>query len=243
MKCRVFLLAALALSLSTVACTLPGRPSSASQMVPPGKIIDFDILYGKNCAGCHGQNGYGGPAIGLGNPLYLAIADDSTIRRVTMEGVTGTSMPAFAQSAGGFLSNEQIDAVVTGMRTRWARRDIAASLNPPRYASRGPGDAKRGAMVYGTFCSSCHGADGRGGPKASSIVDRSFLALVSDQGLRTTIIVGRPEFGFPDWRGDVPNRPMSSEDISDVVAWLVEQRPQFTSQPYASAQRVTGGLQ
>ncbi len=241
MKCRMLFLAALA--LSTTACTPPGRPSSASRVIPPGKITDFDILYGQNCAGCHGEDGRGGPAIGLGDPLYLAIAEDSTIRRVAAEGVRGTSMPAFAQSAGGFLGNDQIDAIVTGMRTRWARPDIAASLKPPPYAARVPGDAKRGATVYAAFCSSCHGADGRGGPKASSIVDGSYLALVSDQGLRTMVIVGRPEFGFPDWRGDVPNKPMSSEDISDVVAWLVKQRPQFPSQPYASAQRVMGGLQ
>src|SRR5215469_8535386 len=234
MKCRVLLLAILA--LSTTACTPPGRPSSGSQLVPPGKITDFDILYGQNCAGCHGENGRAGPAIGLGGPLYLAIAEDSTIRRVATQGVRGTSMPAFAQSAGGFLSNEQIDAIVTGMRTRWARPDIAASLNPPPYAARVAGDAKRGATVYAAFCSSCHGADGRGGPKASSIVDGSYLSLVSDQGLRTMVIVGRPEFGFPDWRGDVPDKPMSSADISDVVAWLVEERPQFPRPPYASAQ-------
>jgi mono/diheme cytochrome c family protein len=241
MKCRALFLAALA--LSTIACTPPGRPSSASRVIPPGKITDFDTLYGENCSGCHGVDGRGGPAISLGDPLYLAIADDSTIRRVTVEGVTGTSMPAFAQSAGGFLSNEQIDAIVSGMRTRWARPDIAASLNPPPYAARAPGDAKRGAIAYDHFCSSCHGADGRGGPKGSSIVDGSYLALVSNQGLRTLVIVGRPEFGFPDWRSDVPNKPMSSEDISDVVAWLTEQRPQFPGQPYASAQGTAGGLQ
>ena len=239
-RCRLLLAV---LAFSTIACRPPGRPSSASQVVPPGKITDFDILYGKNCAGCHGEDGRGGPAIGLGDPLYLAIADDSTIRRVAAEGVRGTSMPAFAQSAGGFLTYEQIDAIVTGMRTRWAKPDIAASLNPPPYAAQGPGDAKRGATVYAAFCSSCHGADGRGGPKASSIVDGSYLALVSDQGLRTMVIVGRPEFGFPDWRGDVPNKPMSSEEISDVVAWLIEQRPQFPGQPYASTHAAAGGIQ
>jgi cytochrome c oxidase cbb3-type subunit 3 len=240
MKCRVLLLVALA--VSTVACSPPGRPSSASRVIPPGKITDFGILYGQNCAGCHGENGRSGAAVGIGDPLYLAIANDATIRRATADGVTGTTMPAFAQSSGGFLSNAQIDAIVTGMRTRWARSDMAASLNPPPYAARA-GDAKRGATVYAEFCSSCHGVDGRGGPKASSIVDGSYLALVSDQGLRTIVIVGRPEFGFPDWRGDVPGKPMSSEDISDVVAWLTEQRPQFPGQPYASAQSVVGGLQ
>ena len=51
-----------------------GRPGPNSQVVPPSEIMDFDLLYGKNCAGCHGSDGRGGPAIALGDPLYLAIA-------------------------------------------------------------------------------------------------------------------------------------------------------------------------
>ena len=38
---------------------------------------------------------------------------------------------------------------------------------------------------------------GRGGEKASSIVNGSFLALLNDQELRTIVIVGRPELGAP----------------------------------------------
>ena len=95
-----------------------------------------------------------------------------------------------------------------------------------------PAIRSTGADVYATYCSSCHGPDGRGGKKASSIVDGSYLALVSDQNLRTIVIVGRPELGAPDWRGDVPGKPMSPQDVSDVVAWLAAQRPQFPGQPY-----------
>ena len=78
-------------------------------------------------------------------------------------------------------------------------------------------------------------SDGRGGNKASSIVDGSYLALVSDQQLRTIVIAGRPELGAPDWRGDVEGRPMSAQEISDVVAWLSSQRPKFPGQPYPTA--------
>jgi len=48
---------------------------------------------------------------------------------------------------------------------------------------------------------------------------------VSDQGLRTTVIAGRADLGAPDWRGNVPGRPMSSDEVSDVVAWLAARRP------------------
>jgi len=245
MKCQALLFAAVA--LATTSCSpfsnAPGRPSPNAVVVAPSQITDFNLLYGKNCAACHGEDGRGGAAIGLGDPLYLAIANDDTIRRVTADGVPGTAMPAFAQSSGGMLTPAQIDAIVTGIRTKWGKPDIAASLNPPPYSAQAPGDAKRGATVFAAYCSSCHGPDGRGGPKASSIVDGSYLALVSDQGLRTTVIVGRPEFGAPDWRGNVPDKPMSPEDIADVVAWLAAQRVQFPGQPYANAKLVAGELQ
>src|SRR5580693_4746874 len=115
------LLASLAAS---TACGLhpaaPGQPAADSQSIPPAKVLDFALLYGRNCAGCHGQNGNGGAAIGLGDPTYLAIADDTVITRVTADGVPGTAMPAFAQRSGGMLTDDQIGAIVRGMRSQWA---------------------------------------------------------------------------------------------------------------------------
>ena len=49
-------------------------------------------------------------------------------------------------------------------------------------------------------------------------MDGTYLALVSDQGLRTTVIAGRPDLGAPDWRGNVRGKTMTSQEISDVVA-------------------------
>jgi cytochrome c oxidase cbb3-type subunit III len=95
--------------------------------------------------------------------------------------------------------------------------------------------SQRGADAYRTYCSSCHGANGRGGSKASAILDGSYLALVSDQQLRTVVIADRPELGAPDWRGDDEDRRMSAQDISDVVAWLSSQRSKFLGQPYPTA--------
>jgi len=239
MKPRIILIA-LPL-LTSMACGIrgsaPGRPAADSQVIPPTKIVDFNSLYARNCAGCHGADGRGGAAIALGDPVYLAIADDAAILRIAAQGVPGTAMPAFSQHSGGMLTDDQINVIAGGMRSHWAKPDALRGADPPPYRALSPGDPQRGANVYGTYCSSCHGAKGRGG-RASSIVDGSYLALVSDQHLRTTVIVGRPELGAPDWRGDVPGKPMSSEDVSDVVAWLSAQRPQ----PYSAAVR-SGGNQ
>ena len=120
MSYRVLLLALLA--GAACACNgAPGRPVPGSAVIAPDKVVDFDVLYATNCAGCHGANGTGGAAIGLADPVYLAIADDATIRRVTADGVPGTAMPAFAQSAGGLLTAAQIDVIVNGIRARWAK--------------------------------------------------------------------------------------------------------------------------
>ncbi len=228
---------------STGCSNSPGRPGADSEVLPPNQVMDFKLLYSQNCAGCHGVSGKGGAAIALANPVFLAIADDAVIRRVAANGVPGTSMPAFAQSAGGMLTDKQIDALVSGIRS-WASPEALIKVTPPPYSSQIPGDPQRGANAYRTYCSSCHGADGRGGTKASSIVDGSYLALVSDQELRTIVIAGRAELGAPDWRGDVAGRPMSPQEISDVVAWLSAHRQQFPGQPYpiSSVDRDKGRL-
>jgi cytochrome c oxidase cbb3-type subunit III len=220
--------------LVCVACSSsPGRPAADSAAVRPDQIVDFAFLYGQNCAACHGSNGSGGAAMALGDPVFLAIADDGAIRQTIASGVPGTPMPAFAESAGGMLTDKQIDAIVRGIRS-WAKPDTLRNVTPPPYATKVAGDPHRGTAVYASYCSSCHGPDGHGGGKASSIVDGSYLALTSDQDLRTNVIVGRLEFGAPNWRGDLPGHPMSAQEISDVVAWLAAQRPKIPGRPYAN---------
>lgn len=226
------------ISLLTVAgcSTLPGRPQAGSEVVPPEEVLNFSTLYKENCSGCHGAEGKGGAAIGLANPVYLAIADDKTIHRIIVTGVSGTQMSPFAQTEGGMLTDKQVDVLVHGIRS-WARPGTLGNVSLPPYAAGAPGNAQRGATVFAVFCSSCHGANGAGSKKAGSIVNGTYLALVSDQGLRTIVIAGRPELGQPDWRNDIPERPMSAQEISDVVAWLAQQRPQFPGQPYPNAKR------
>jgi cytochrome c oxidase cbb3-type subunit 3 len=219
----------IALSMVTTALlagcdSAPGRHAIDVESVPPDKILDFNVLYRTNCAGCHGPDGRGGAATALANPIYLAIADDGVLRRVTADGMTGTPMPAFARRSGGMLTDAQIDTIVKGIRTAWRNPGEAVATDLPPYSDQALGDARRGADVFATFCSSCHGAGGRGARGGSSVVDGSYLALVSDQGLRTTVIAGRPDLGAPDWRGNVGGRTMAPQDISDVVAWLSAQR-------------------
>ncbi len=160
-----------------------GRPAKDSETLAPDEIVDFKTLYAENCAGCHGAEGRGGAAIALANPVYLAIADEAAMRRVTAEGVRGTSMPAFAQSAGGMLTDKQIDVITTQIRARWARPGILAGVEAPSYEN----------------------------PRKS-------------------------ELNAPDWRGNVPGKPMAEQEVTDVVAWLASKRVRNPGQPYPAAQ-------
>jgi len=218
------------------ACSTPhGQPQKGSETVAPNQVVDFGTLYAQNCAACHGTEGRGGASIALANPVYLAIIDENAMHNIVTNGVRGTSMPAFAQSAGGLLTEEQINVITSGMFSRWGRKGILDGTNSPSYAAKTTGDAARGEIAFETYCASCHGSEGHGGSKASAISNDSFLALVSDQGLRTIVITGRPDLQAPDWRGNVPGKPMSDQEITDLVAWLASRRVQSPGQPYSAS--------
>jgi cytochrome c oxidase cbb3-type subunit 3 len=217
-------------------CGTPhGQPSRDSEVLAPNQILEFGTLFSENCSACHGAEGKGGAAIALANPVYLAIADDASIRKVIARGVPGTAMPAFAQSAGGMLTDAQIEVITKGIRARWSQNGILNAASAPPYTAKSTGDAVRGETAYKTFCESCHGPAGSGGKKASAITGGSFLALVDDQYLRVIVIAGRPELGAPDWRGNVPGKPMSDQEITDVVAWLASRRVANPGQPYPAS--------
>jgi mono/diheme cytochrome c family protein len=227
--------AVLALLLLSACSTPHGQPQKGSEPLAPNQVVDFGTLYAENCAACHGAEGRGGASIALANPVYLAIIDENAMHNVVANGVRGTSMPAFAQSAGGLLTDGQIKVITSGIFSRWGRKGVLDGTNPPSYAAKTTGDVSHGQIAFGTYCASCHGPEGHGGSKASAINNDSFLALVSDQGLRTIVITGRPDLLAPDWRGNLPGKPMSDQEVTDVVAWLASRRVQSPGQPYSAS--------
>jgi cytochrome c oxidase cbb3-type subunit 3 len=227
-------LVALSLLMLAACSTLNREPRTDPEPVAPSQVVDFGTLYTQNCAACHGTEGRGGASITLANPVYLAIVDQTTMHNIVANGVRGTSMPAFAQSAGGMLTEQQIEVITSEIFSRWGHKQVIDGANPPSYAAKAAGNINRGQLVFGTYCASCHGSEGGGTRKGSAITNDSVLALVSDQGLRTTVITGRPELGAPDWRGNVPGRPMTDQEITDVVAWLAARRAQNPGQPYSA---------
>jgi mono/diheme cytochrome c family protein len=183
----------------------------------PDQVTDFTPLYNNNCAGCHGRDGRHGAARPLNDPVFLAVIDKQTLKDVIAGGVPRTAMPAFAQTAGGALTDQQIAILAGQIEARWSRpQDFATLALPPYRADLG--DPKAGESVFRKHCASCHGEDGSRRSVAGSVTDPSFLALVSDQSLRTTVIAGRTDRGMPDWRKHSP--AITQQDVSDVVAWI-----------------------
>ena len=202
---------------------LLGCGNRVEQFVRPDQVTDFTALYQSNCAGCHGHDGRSGAARPLNDPTFLAVIGKQKLKEVIANGLPNTAMPVFAQNAGGGLTEQQIGILADQIEERWSRPQDFASVALPPY-SADPGDPRAGETVFFVHCASCHGEDGAGGSKAGSVVNASFLALVSDQSLRSTVIAGRPDRGMPDWRRKSPEHPMTPQDISNVVAWISAHR-------------------
>ena len=202
-----------------------GPPNDQEELMRPENIGSFDRLYKQNCSACHGENGSGGPALDLANPKYQALVDDVSLRRWITSGMPGTQMPAFGESAGGFLTPQQVDVLVAGMRARWDHKGRGTE-EMPSYSSTAVGNVEHGQDNFRVSCSSCH-QQGQ-----QKITDASYLSLVSDQSLRSIIIAGRPDLGHPDWSQVRHGQPLTDRDVSDVIAYLHSLRSDTPGQPY-----------
>jgi mono/diheme cytochrome c family protein len=231
-------------SFALLGCSrIPGRPGPEPEVVRPSEVLDFPTLYRANCAACHGENGRNGAAISLANPAYLAVVGEENLHEIIAKGVSGKLMPPFAKSAGGMLTDQQIGVLAHGMVQKWSKPDLFAGQSIPSYRAAQAGDGTRGQQAFGTFCARCHGVAGEGSAgdaksgvgKVGSIVDGSYLALISDQGLRSLVIAGRPDEGMPDWRSD-GSQPLTDQQIIDIVAWLASKLTANPGQPYPTPQ-------
>src|ERR1700679_4301183 len=166
-----------------------GPPNDQEEHMRPENVVSFDRLYKQNCSACHGESGSGGPALDLANPNYQALVDDASLKRWITSGMPGTQMPAFGESAGEFLTSQQVDVLIAGMREQWSPKDQSSTDMPP-YSSNTAGNVEHGQDIFRVSCSSCH-QQGQ-----QKITDASYLAVVSDQRLRSIFIPGCPLCGL-----------------------------------------------
>ena len=230
MPTRSFLLGIVPLALALAGCS--GVPGTLRESPParPEQVLDFKTLYNQNCRACHGENGQNGPSMDLANPEFQALVDDNTLRDIISHGLIGTQMPAWSEQAGGTLTDQQINAIIGGMRKEWAKPNAFAGATPPPYHQPSGGNAQHGQQVYQQRCAGCHQGNDRQQPNSPV-----YLSLVSDDVLRSIIIAGRPDINQPDFRGPEPpgiagqwlgpqRQPLAQQDVTDIVAYLHAQR-------------------
>jgi mono/diheme cytochrome c family protein len=228
--------------LSGCSDNLPGKPTQSDAYVMPQDIKDFGKLYAQRCAGCHGADGTLGPGPPLNDPLFVSLVSDDDLHSVIAAGRHGTLMPGWSPSTGGPLTEDQVAVLVKGIKQHdWQSsadskmQKVYPSAPQLAAAGRNVGNAAAGQKVYAVACAGCHGEHGEGVPdQAGSVNDLTFLALCSDLELRRYIITGRPDLGMPNFADDTGRdsnfKPLSAQQVNDLVALLAQWRGQSTSQ-------------
>jgi len=212
---RLFSVSSVAIALALLAAVTPALAQGDDQAARFGAAI-----YAEFCQACHGPQG---EAIAEGAAFQAIEVDADTAREVIAEGRDsdpddGAAMPAYAQTAGGPLSDAQIDQVLAYMAT-WAGGDVpplpAPNLRPT--VEEVPdhfGDVQRGAELYATSCYGCHGAEGRGR------VPPNFPGFEYDpDSFLETVARGTDHPLMPGFASEAGG-PLSADDLEDLETYV-----------------------
>ena len=133
-------------------------------------------LFVNNCAVCHGADGHGALHFpDLADKDWKWGGDPATIEASIAGGRTGVMAPW-----KDVLGPAGVDDAVAYVLTLSGR-------------SAASGDAAHGKELFATYCSVCHGENGRGNPTlgAPNLTDSIWLHGGSPQQIRDTILNGR----------------------------------------------------
>ncbi|MBI5030869.1 MAG: c-type cytochrome [Chloroflexi bacterium] len=169
-------------------------------------------LYVDNCTSCHGTRGEGGAGNVLNSKALLTSATDDILFETIRAGRPNTTMPAWGQSNGGPLTDEDIRQVVSFLR---AWEPTAPEIKVNDFVP----SAVRGANIFVGSCGICHGDNGKGTNSAPALNDAARLKALDDKWYKQTIANGRPAKGMPTW-GTV----LSPNQIEDLVALMAAWR-------------------
>ena len=184
----------------------PDRIAEASRAITKINLTRGRELYVDNCTACHGTRGEGVDGPALNNKALLKTATDEVLFDTIKAGRPNTTMPAWGQTVGGPLTDEDMRHVVSFMR--------AWEPNAPEIKTEFVPSASRGATLFSSSCEICHGVDGKGGA-APAINDPARLKNLNNDWYRQTIANGRPAKGMPTG-GTV----LSPNQILDLVALM-----------------------
>jgi cbb3-type cytochrome c oxidase subunit III len=178
-------------------------------------------IFAAKCAACHQASGQGTSAYPPlnGNPHVVA-SDPKDIVATIVNGrtgalvVNGTTFNGRMPTWKGQLSNADIAAVATYIRSAWTNK--ASGVTEQQVAASGPSVLNTvGASIYASKCAACHGANGQGGGRGT------FPALAGDTVVNNSDpngMIGTVEHGrsmMPSWKGQ-----LSAGDIAAVATFV-----------------------
>ena len=208
----------------TVAAGTITRPSQAATN------SDGQAIFTAHCAACHQQNGQGaGPFPPLaGNPDVTA-GDTSALIATLLNGKTGAVTILGKQYSGampawkGTLSNAQIAAVLTYIRSAWTNKAPAVSEDQVALAQKTA--SVGGAAIFAARCAMCHGARGGGSSTYPPLDGNPDVTAADPSGMIATIVNGRSgpltvngktyNGTMPTWKGMLTN-----PDIAAVATYI-----------------------
>ncbi len=192
------------------------KSKSRTIEVTAAKAAEGKTLYA-TCAGCHGAEGEGkvGTAPRLASKSFLAAASDEMLVKVIAEGRTGTTMIPWKTT----YKPAQIEAIVAYLRTQTPSEPITLDEKPLA------GDAEKGAEVFSSICSACHGRTGGGYQETASgtgIGRKGFLDGTSDGFLRYIIKNGKDQTAMRpfDKKAKTAVANLTDAEIENVIAHL-----------------------
>ena len=186
--------------LTTYVLSLRAVPMTLEQ-APPDRIrglglrqrdfaVDGESLFGVFCVGCHGRRGEGSklPTLGsrvppIGNPDFLAIAEDRYLRESIARGRPGRQMPAFGAADSGLRPTE-VAALVSYLRTF-----MRASPEPAAVLAE-PVEEALGSRLFVENCVGCHGERGEGNMLAPPLGAPDNLTTRADSPILGTLTNG-----------------------------------------------------
>jgi cbb3-type cytochrome c oxidase subunit III len=176
-------------------------------------------IFATKCAGCHQAHGQGTESIPplAGNPAVTASEPKLMIATVvnghsgplTVNGkVYNGKMPTWS----GQLSNADIAAVVTYVRSAWSNK--ASGVTEQQVAAAGPAVlATVGASIFTNNCARCHQSNGQGRQTIPALADNKDVLATNPEAIIGTVQRGRNL--MPSWKGQ-----LTSADIAAVLTYV-----------------------
>jgi cbb3-type cytochrome c oxidase subunit III len=204
--------------------------SAPLQRAESAGTVDGKTIYAARCAACHRADGVGGgPFPPLAANPDVAAANTENLIATLLNGRSGPiqvngrtyggAMPAWKDQ----LSNDELAAVLTYIRSAWSNHAAAVSADQIA-AARNP-TALSGAQIFAVKCAACHQANGQGTSAYPPLAANPHVAAGDPKEMVATIVNGRSgslsvngtaySGTMPAWKGQ-----LSNADIAAVATYV-----------------------